>query len=180
LSPVGTVIGFSQAKAADDLAGCKFGQKFAALRFGPVGIDRIHHQRRLHRHRRSVAGIHTLQFARDQTIGNITKSRTAILFRNGRTEQAKLAHLRQQVWIIFFVAECFDDTRHQIALRKATGAVAHHTLLFGQLAFQIERIFPNECRVLEHCGYPAALLRSLRHEASSKFFGYIIDRHGGA
>ena len=32
----------------------KLGQIFAALRLGPVGIDRVHHQRGLHGHRRAV------------------------------------------------------------------------------------------------------------------------------
>ena len=48
---IGTVIGFSQPEAADGFAGRELRQIFAALRLGAVGIDRIHHQRRLHRHR---------------------------------------------------------------------------------------------------------------------------------
>ncbi len=47
---VGTVIGFGQAEAADSLAGRKLRQIFATLRLGAIGVDRIHHQRRLHRH----------------------------------------------------------------------------------------------------------------------------------
>ena len=160
------MVGLGQAEAADDLAGRELRQIFAALRLGAVGIDRIHHQRGLHRHRRAVAGIDALELARDQAIGDIAEPGAAVFLRDGRAEQAELAHLGQHVGIVFLLAVGLDDARHQVVLRKAARGVAHHALFFGQLAFEIERIFPDEGRILQHCGQAIAFFGRLRHGTS--------------
>ena len=151
------------------LSGRKLRQIFASLRLGAIGIDRIHHQRRLHRHRRAVSGIDALELARDQSIGDVAETRAAILFRNGGPKQPELAHLGQHAGIVCFVAKRFDHARHQIALRKPARGVAHHALVFGKLAFKIERVFPHERCVLQHRGHTTAFLGRLRHEASLEF-----------
>jgi hypothetical protein len=51
------VVGLGEAEAADEFAGGELGQLFAALRLAAIGIDRVHDQRRLHRHRRAESGI---------------------------------------------------------------------------------------------------------------------------
>src|SRR5262249_61215088 len=87
----------------------------------------------------------------------------AILFRYCRSEEAKLPHLGQQMGVVLLVAICLDHPRHEIALREAAGAVAHHALVFGKLAFEIERIFPHEGRILQHRRHATELLGRLRH-----------------
>ena len=160
---IGAVIGLGQAEAADQLGAGELGQIFAPLRLAAVGVDRIHHQRRLHRHRRAVAAIDALKLARDQPVGHVAQARAAVLFRRGRAEQAELAHLGQHVRIVSLVAVGRDHARHQVVLRKAARGVAHHALLFAQLAFEIERILPLEVLVLQHRGLALALLGRLRH-----------------
>ncbi len=146
------MVRLGQAEAADHLAGGELGQIFLALRLGAVGIDRMHHQRRLHRQRRAVAGIDALDLARDQAVGDIAEARAAIFLRDGRAEQPERAHLGQQVAVDLLLAIGLDHPRHQLVLRKAARGVAHHALLFGQLAFEIERILPVEMGVLDGTG----------------------------
>ena len=52
----------------------------------------MHHQRRLHRHHRAVAGIDALDLAGDQAIGDIAEAGAAIFLRDGRAEQPERAH----------------------------------------------------------------------------------------
>ena len=90
---IGAVVGLGQAEAADDLAARELGQIFAPLRLAAVGVDRVHDQRGLHRHRRAVAGIDALDLARDQAVGDIAEAGAAVFLRDGRAEQAERAHL---------------------------------------------------------------------------------------
>src|SRR6185295_9569809 len=113
------------------------------------------------------------EIARDQSVGDIAKTGTAVLFRNGWAEQAELAHLRQQARIVFFVAIGFHHTWGEVTLRKPARGVAHHALFFGKLAFKIERVFPHERCVFQHCGHTTALLGHLRHEASLWLFALL-------
>src|SRR6185437_1139554 len=116
----------------------------------------------------------------DQAVGDIAEPRPAILFRDCGTKQSELAHLWQHAGIVCLVAVSLGDARHQIALREAARGVAHHALVFGQLAFQIERVLPDERRILEHRGYATAFLGCLRHETSSEFRRAIIDPGAGS
>src|SRR3546814_8917466 len=57
------------------------------------GEDRVHHQRRLHAHRRAVSRINPLYRARDETIGDIAQAGAAIAFGQRRAEQSELPQL---------------------------------------------------------------------------------------
>ena len=102
---IGAVVGLGEAEAADEFAGGELRQIFAALRFGAVGVDRVHDQRGLHRHRRAVAGIDPLDLARDQAVGDVAEAGAAVFLRDGRAEQAERAHLADDRRIVAFVAE---------------------------------------------------------------------------
>src|SRR5439155_24687431 len=141
---IGAGIGLGQAEAADPLAGGEFGQIFLALGFVAIGIDRIHHQRRLHRIHRAVAGIDPLDLARDQAIGDIARVGTAIFFRQRDADQTELAHLVEDFAVGLFLEIGLDDARLQLVLRIGARGVADHALVFGELLVEQERIVPLE------------------------------------
>ena len=86
---IGAVIGLGEAEAADEFAGRELRQIFAPLRLAAVGVDRVHHQRRLHRHRRAIAGIDALDLARDQAVGDIAEAGAAVFLRDGRARAGR-------------------------------------------------------------------------------------------
>ena len=67
---VGPVVGFGQAKTAHPFAGGQFGKVFAALFFGTVFVDGVHHQRTLNRSRGTNTGIAAFQFLHDDAVGD--------------------------------------------------------------------------------------------------------------
>ena len=146
---IGAEVRLGQAEAADQLGLGELGQILPLLRLAAVGVDRVHHQRRLHRQRRAIAGIDALHLARDQAVGDIAQARAAVFLRDGRAEQAVRAHLGQQLLVDLLLAPGEAHARHQLVLREVAHAVADHALFFGQLAFEIERVLPVEFAVLE-------------------------------
>ena len=64
--------------------------------------------------------------------------------RDGRAEQAELAHLAQDLAVEMLVEIGGGDARLQLLLRIALGRVADEPLLVGQLMVEIERIRPVE------------------------------------
>ena len=161
---IGAVVGLGQAEAADEFAARELRQIFAPLRLAAIGVDRVHDQRRLHRHRRAIAGIDALDLARDQPVGDIAEAGAAVFLGDGRAKEAERAHLAHHRRIVALVAKRFEHARKQLLLRIVARGVAHHALFLGQLAFEIERIVPLERRVLDREGLAVALLRKLRHE----------------
>ena len=149
---IGAEVRLGQAEAADQLAVGELGQILLLLRLGAVGVDRMHHQRRLHRHRRAIAGIDALHLARDQAVGDIAEARAAVFLRDGRAEQAERAHLGQELLVDLLLAPGEPHPRHQLVLREAARAVAHHALFLGQIAFEVERVLPVEFGILQDLG----------------------------
>ena len=146
---IGAVVGLGQPEAADEFAARELRQIFAPLRLAAVGVDRVHDQRGLHRHRRAVAGIDALDLARDQAVGDIAEAGAAIWLRDGRAEQTERAHLAHDRRIVVLVAIGLEHARKQLFLGVVARGVAHHALFLGQLAFEVERIVPVERRVLD-------------------------------
>ncbi|NRP42849.1 hypothetical protein XMM3392_003260 [Aliiroseovarius sp. xm-m-339-2] len=143
---IGPCIRFSQAKAADPLARRQFRQVFRALLFGAIGIDRIHHQRALHRHHRTVTTVDALHLARHQTIGHVTCANAAEFLRDGGAQQAHFTHLTEDLRVGLLARKRLGHTRHQLVFAIGAGRIADHTLIFGQLVFQQEGIVPVEGR----------------------------------
>ena len=165
------MVGLGQAEAADDFALASFGRYLLALRLAAVGVDRMHHQRGLHRHQRAIAGIDALDLARDQPGSDIVEAGAAVFFRDGRAEQAEFAHLADDRRVVFFVAIGREHARQQLLLGVVARGVAHHALVLGQFAFEVERIVPFEVGVLEQGRLGVALFRRL-----AGFLGHL--RHG--
>src|SRR5262249_32959011 len=62
------------------------------------------------------------------------------------------------------LAEGLQHARQQLVLRIAARGIAHHALLFRQLALEVERVLPVEGGVLDRRrGLVLALLSDLRH-----------------
>ena len=137
-------IRFGQAKTADPFTTRQLWQVLAPLLLRAIGIDRIDHQRRLHRHHRSVAAIDPLDLTRHKAIGNIRSAETAIGFGQGDTQQAHFAHLRKDRRIGRFLREGVDDPWCQPFAAIGLRTRLNHPFIFGQLIGQPERIGPIE------------------------------------
>ncbi len=144
---VGAVVGLGQAEAAEHFAGRELRQIFAALRLGAVGIDRVHHQRRLHRHHRAVAGIDTFHFTGNEPVADVAEAGAAVLLRDGGAEEPERAHLVDDLAIEALLAIGGEHARKQLVLGVAVRGVAHHALVGRQFAFEIERVLPVERRI---------------------------------
>ena len=161
---VGAVVGLSEPEAADHRAGRELGQIFAPLRFAAIGVDRMHHERGLHRHGRAITGIDALDLARDQAVGHIAEACAAVFLRDCGAKQPERAHFEDHGRIVALVVIGLEHAGKQLLLRIVARGVAHHALFLGEFAFEVERVFPVESRVLDRGGLAVALFRRLRHE----------------
>ena len=141
---IGTVIGLGQTEAPNPLAGRKFRQIFLALRLSAVFVDRMHHQRRLHAHRRSITRIDAFDFARHQTVADVVDLGAAVLRGQRRSEHSERAEFVHDLAIETLLAVGADDARHQFVLRVVARRVAHHPFIGGELLFEQERIVPDK------------------------------------
>ncbi len=157
---IGAGVRLGQAKAADPFAGRELGQIFLALVLVAIGIDRVHHQRGLHRIHRAIAGIDPLDLARHEAIGDVARIGAAIFFRQGNTDQAKFAHLMEDVAVDLLLQIGLANARQQLVLRIGARGVADHALVFGELLVEHERIVPLEI----HRGRLVLGLRAHAHE----------------
>ena len=126
-------IGLRQAEAADPFAARQFRKIFLALLVAAVGVDRMHDERGLYAHHRAIAGIDALDLTRDQSISHVIGFGTAILDRQRRSEETKLAHLAEDARVRYFLRIGFDDVRLQPLLRERSCGVADQLFVAGQL-----------------------------------------------
>ena len=141
---VRTRIGFGQAETADPLARGQLRQVFLALLLRAIGVDRIHHEARLHRHHRAVAAIDPLYLARDQAVGHIASADPAIFLGDRGAKQTHLAHLAEDRRVGGLILEGLDHARLQLVLCIGAGRIAQHPLVFAQLGFETQRVVPGE------------------------------------
>ena len=141
---VGTGIRLGQAKAADPLALAEPGQVFLLLLLGAEGIDRQHDQRGLHAEHRPVAGIDTLDFPRNESVGDVIQPGTAVLRRQGWAEQSHVAHFPEDGRIDGFMTKGIANARLQGFLGKRPGGVADLAFVGRQLRIEQQRVFPVE------------------------------------
>ena len=144
---IGTGVRLGQAEATDEFAAGQARKIALTLGFGAIGIDRIHHEGRLHTHGRTIGRIHPLHLARDQAIGHVRSTGAAITL-DGGAEQAGSAEFLHQRRIERLVAVGEFHHRHQFGIAEGARRIAHHCLFFGQLAGQQQRVFPIELRPL--------------------------------
>ena len=140
------MVRLGQAEAAHPLARRQLGQVLLALCLVSVGVDRIHHERRLDRQSRPVARVYAVHFPRYQAVGDIAEAGSAVFLRDRRAEEAERAHFLEDVPVELLIAIGFNDVREQLFLAEVMRGVAHHPLFRGQFRLDIERIFPLERR----------------------------------
>ena len=143
---IGTGIGLGQAETADPLTAGEFGQILLALIVVAVSIDRMHHQRGLHRVHRAIAGIHPLDLARHQAVSDVAGVGAAVFLRQRDADQAEFAHLVENFAIGLFFEVGLRDARQQLVLRVGARGIADQPLVFGELLVEQERIVPLEAR----------------------------------
>jgi hypothetical protein len=141
---IGAGIGLGEAEAADELAARELREIFLALRFRAIGIDRIHHEARLHAHHRAIARIDALHLARHQTVAHIGRADAAIGLGDRHAEQPDRAHFAEYRGIGLFVEIGFLNARGQFFGSEGCRRITDHPLIFGQLCIQQERIRPIE------------------------------------
>ena len=139
-------IGFGQAETAYPLARGQFRQVFPALLLGPIGMDRMHHQRGLHAHHAAIAAVHPLDLARDQAIGDVRGRRAAVIFGQRHPQQAQCPHFAKDLAFGHLVFIGVQNPGQQPALREIAGGIADHALVVVQLVVQPERIGPIASR----------------------------------
>ena len=169
---IGAGIGLGEAEAADPFAGGEFRQVFLALVLVAIGIDRMHHQRRLHRIHRAVAGIDPLDLARHQAVGDVAGVGAAIFFRQRDADQAEFAHLVENLAVGLLFQIRLGDARQQLVLRIGARGVADHALVFGELLVEHERIVPLEI----HRGRLVLGLRAHAHGNSFRITTHLHQR----
>ena len=104
----------------------------------------MHDQRGLHAHRRAVARIDALDFARHQAIGRVVGGRAAVLLGQGGAQQAERAHLVHDLAMELLVPVGLQHARHQLVLAVVARGVADRDLLLGELVVEEERVLPVE------------------------------------
>ena len=141
---VGPGIGFGQPETADQTARRQFRQIFRSHSIRAIGIDRIHHQRRLHRHHRAVAAVHPLHLAGDQAVGHIARPQPAVLFGDRYPQQTHFAHFGKDRRVGHLIAIGLCHPGCQLFGGIGGGGTLQHPLLFRQLRGKAERVGPVE------------------------------------
>ena len=139
-----TGVGFGQAETADEFACGKPGQILLPLFVGAIGIDRIHHQRGLHRHHGPIAAVHPFDLAGDKAVSDIAGPKTTEVFRRGQTKQSSRAHFGENLRLDAFFGVGLADAGDKLVSRKSAGGVGQHTFVFAKLIDKIKRVFPIE------------------------------------
>ena len=98
----------------------------------------------MHAQHRAIARIDPLDFARDEPVGHITRTRAAIALRQHHTEEAETAHLGKNRRVRLLGGKGFDDTRQQFLLRIIARRIADQSFLIAELLLDEERIVPLE------------------------------------
>ncbi|OIQ68862.1 hypothetical protein GALL_495410 [mine drainage metagenome] len=169
---IGPGIRLGQTETADPFAGGELRQIFLALVLVAIRVDRVHDQGRLHRIHRAIAGIDTLDLARDEAVGDVARIGAAIFLRQGDADQAEFAHLVKDVAIDPLFQIGLGDARQQLVLRIGPRSVADHALVFGELLVEHERIVPLET----YRGRLVLGLRAYAHENSFRIIMFILKR----
>ncbi len=139
---VGAAVALGEPEAADDLAARHARQPPAALLLGAELVDRIHHERGLHAHRRAIAAVDRLDLAGDQPVSDVVDPGTAIRLRQRRPKEAQRPHLGHDLAIEPLLGPGADDTGQQLLPRIVPRRLRDHPLLLREARCQIERIVP--------------------------------------
>src|SRR5439155_2353137 len=79
----------------------------------------------------------------DQAVGDVAHARAAVSVQ-GRTEEAQLAHLQEDLAVESLVAVRLEDARHQLFLAVLARHVADASLVVRELLVEPEWVVPRE------------------------------------
>ncbi len=127
------------------------GQPFLFLFFAAKGIDGIHHQRRLHAHKRAHAAVAALQLLHHQAIFDVAHAGAAVTFQAGAEETQLAEGLHQLTREASFAVALLDDG-NQIVFDELAGAVTHQALVVAE-----QRIEGDEVHSVKSHGHTASL-----------------------
>ena len=137
-------VGLGEAEAADLLAGGEQREPVLLLLLGAEGVDRIHHQRALHRGERADAGVAPLELLHDQAVGDVVEPRAAVLLRQVGAEQAQLRHARNQLLGKLALDVRVADDGHEVLVHPGPDGVPDGALLLRQQAVEGQEIHAGE------------------------------------
>ena len=138
-SGIGPEAGLGEAEAAQLLAAGQGRQPGILLLLGAKGVDRIHHQRRLHAHKAAQSGVAALQFLRHQSILHVGHAGAAVALKAGAKE-AQLAHERDELARETLRAEALLDDGDDVVIHKLTRGAPHQQFVFAERGIKMEKV----------------------------------------
>ena len=91
--------------------------------------NRMHDERRLHRHSRAVAGVHLFHGTRTQAVRHVARAAAAVLGWRRQAQEAHLAKGSHDATIKGAVTTCLHDLWQQLSLGKAGRTFVNRTLV---------------------------------------------------
>ena len=132
-------VGLGETEAADHLARRQPRQPVALLLLAAERVDRIHHQRALHRRERADAGVAALELLHDEAVRDVVEPGAAVLLGQVGAEHAELGHLRDQLLREASLDVALADDRQHVLVDEGADGVADGALFLGE-----ERVEPVE------------------------------------
>ena len=103
-------------------------------------VDRIHHERTLHRRERANARVAALELLHDQSVRDVVESRAAVLLGQVRAEHAERRHLGNELLRESAVDVALADDRKHLVVDELADAVANSALFFGEHAVDVVEV----------------------------------------
>ena len=141
---VRSIVGLGQSEAADLGPGRQLREPFLALFLGAKGIDRVHHERTLHRRERADPAVAALEFLHDQPVGHVVQAGTAVFLGQVGAEEAQLRHARDQFLREAALDVAGADDRHQLFVHPRPDAVPDRPFLLAEQRIEIVEVHPSE------------------------------------
>src|SRR5690606_13248303 len=87
----------------------------------------------------------------DEAVADIVQAAAAVFGGDGGAQQTELTHLTEDRRVGLLVTEGIEHPRHQLVLAVLGRRVADHTLFFGELLVEQQRVCPVEtCFAVSH------------------------------
>ena len=140
---IGAELRFREPEASDRFPLLQLRQPFFLLCVRPERVNRIHHQRRLHRYEAPQARIAPLKLLRHQPVFHIGHFRAAVAF-EARSEKSELRHLRHKLHGKFPRAIMLRDDGKHLLVHKLTRGLSRQLLFIAEQGIELEEIDARE------------------------------------
>ena len=136
-------VGLGQSEAAKLFAFLHRGQPVVFLLVRAEGVNRIHHQRRLHADEGAHAGISAFEFLRDQPVFDVRHAGAAIAVQRC-AEESQIGHRLHQFARKAAGAVALLDDRDEIVFDELARRVAHEALVIVEQGVEVDEIHTAE------------------------------------